>query len=172
MRAVAPIKLSSGLSRFHDPQPLLSAQCQESSLLCRNFLMVHEKCDYFPTHTVVRHPLVFNSSFNHQRHSRYIFISPKCGHHPSILMTWDSDPLLLSNYPRPIWILWPGTEMLVNPTLTVLFMEDITSLNTTVRFSLFCSKGRFKPGTPGLCQSSEYSYVKLVHLKQPSVPNV
>src|SRR5258708_31956599 len=98
--------------------------------------MIPVKYCYFPTHTVT-HSLVLN----HQRHPSSVSVSLKYGHQPSILLTWDSDPVLLDGYPAPIWIPWLGTERLVNPTSTALPMEEVTSLHTTVKFLLSCSKG-------------------------------
>ena len=124
------------------------------------------KYGYSLTYTAIC-PLVLNR----RRYPSSSSSFQKYWHQPSILLTWDSDLLLHDDYPAPIWILWIGTERLVNPTSTTLLVE-VTSLNTTVRFSLFCSDERLEPGAPKLCQLFEYNYVKVVHVKQPSVQNV
>ncbi|KAF8274136.1 hypothetical protein EI94DRAFT_1794769 [Lactarius quietus] len=81
------------------------------------------------------------------------------------LIELDSGLPLLGDCPAPIWILWLGTERLVNCTSTVLLMEEVTSPSIAVKFSLFCSKELFKPGAPKSCRLFEYSYAKPVHFK-------
>lgn len=124
--------------------------------------MAPVKCGCFPTLTVLPSPIL--------RHPGSI--SLKHRHQFSILSTWDSNLLLLDDSLPPIWILYLGTEKFLNTTSTALLMEEVTSLGTTAKFSLFYSEGRLKPGAPDLCRLFEYSYVKLVHTERSSVQNV